>query len=56
MAEFIFIKKQPQDFPENIGLPEHLPLETGPYELVELSPEYLAYCQSSASRTRQNGT
>jgi peptide/nickel transport system substrate-binding protein len=39
MAGFIFSKSQPQDFPEDIGLPEHLPLGTGPYKLVQFSPE-----------------
>jgi peptide/nickel transport system substrate-binding protein len=38
MAGFIFKKSQLDEFPEDIGTPEALPLGTGPYKLVEFTP------------------
>ena len=38
MAGFIFKKSQLEEFPEDIGTPDALPLGTGPYRLVEFSP------------------
>ena len=38
MAGFLFSKKQLEEFPEDIGTPDALPLGTGPYKLVEFSP------------------
>jgi peptide/nickel transport system substrate-binding protein len=38
MAGFIFNKAQLEEFPEDIGSPDALPLGTGPYRLVEFSP------------------
>lgn len=38
MAGFIFSKKQLEEFPEDIGSPDALPLGTGPYKLVEFVP------------------
>lgn len=38
MAGFVFSKKQLEEFPEDIGTPDALPLGTGPYRLVEFSP------------------
>ncbi len=38
MAGFIFKKSQLEEFPEDIGTPDALPLGTGPYKLVEFSP------------------
>ena len=38
MAGFIFSKKQLEEFPEDIGTPDALPLGTGPYKLVEFTP------------------
>lgn len=38
MAGFLFSKKQLEEFPEDIGSPDALPLGTGPYKLVEFSP------------------
>ncbi len=38
MAGFIFKKSQLEEFPEDIGSPDAMPLGTGPYKLVEFSP------------------
>jgi peptide/nickel transport system substrate-binding protein len=38
MAGFLFSKKQLEEFPEDIGTPDALPLGTGPYKLVEFIP------------------
>jgi peptide/nickel transport system substrate-binding protein len=38
MAGFIFKKSQLEEFPEDIGTPDALPLGTGPYRLVEFTP------------------
>lgn len=38
MAGFLFSKKQLEEFPEDIGTPDALPLGTGPYRLVEFTP------------------
>jgi peptide/nickel transport system substrate-binding protein len=38
MAGFVFKKSQLEEFPEDIGTPDALPLGTGPYRLVEFSP------------------
>ena len=38
MAGFVFSKKQLEEFPEDIGTPDALPLGTGPYRLVEFTP------------------
>lgn len=38
MAGFIFKKAQLEEFPEDIGSPDALPLGTGPYRLVEFAP------------------
>jgi peptide/nickel transport system substrate-binding protein len=38
MAGFIFKKSQLEEFPEDIGTPDALPLGTGPYRLIEFSP------------------
>jgi peptide/nickel transport system substrate-binding protein len=38
MAGFLFKKSQLEEFPEDIGTPEALPLGTGPYKLVEFTP------------------
>lgn len=38
MAGFIFNKAQLEQFPDDIGTPDALPLGTGPYKLVEFAP------------------
>lgn len=38
MAGFIFKKSQLEEFPEDIGSPDAMPLGTGPYRLVEFRP------------------
>lgn len=38
MAGFVFSKAQLEEYPEDIGTPDALPLGTGPYRLVEFSP------------------
>ncbi|MEI2685145.1 MAG: ABC transporter substrate-binding protein [Cypionkella sp.] len=38
MAGFIFKKSQLEEYPEDIGSPDAMPLGTGPYRLVEFRP------------------